>query len=209
MFSQRSHHVEDRIVSIHQPHVRPIVRGKARSHTEFGSKIHVSLVDGYSFLDTLSWDAFNEGSRLLEYIEGYRDKFGFYPLEVLADKIYCTRENRKHLKGLGIQLLAKPLGRPSAVKKNYVRPGERNAIEGKFGQGKNAYGLGRIKARLKTTSESWIASIILVLNLVRLAGEIPLRLLKTFSAWIVLELNQWIQKTQKPDIKLSGFLYIA
>ncbi|MFT7033783.1 MAG: IS5 family transposase, partial [Cyclobacteriaceae bacterium] len=48
-------------------------------------------------------------------------------------------------------------------------PGERNPIEGKFGQAKNAYGLNRVRARLKQTSQSWIASIILVLNLVNLA----------------------------------------
>ena len=59
MYEKRIHQVEDRIVSIHQPHFRAIVGGKARSKTEFGAKIHLSLVDGYSFLDTVSWDAFN------------------------------------------------------------------------------------------------------------------------------------------------------
>jgi IS5 family transposase len=56
----------------------------------------------------------------------------------------------------------------------HVSPGERNPIEGKFGQAKTAYGLDRIKARLKGTSESWIATIILVLNLVKLAGVVLL-----------------------------------
>lgn len=55
---------------------------------------------------------------------------------------------------------------------NQVSPGERNPIEGKFGQAKTAYGLDRIKARLAQTSESWIASIILVLNLVNLAERV-------------------------------------
>lgn len=171
MFENHSHQVSDRIVSIHQPHVRPIVRGKSRSKTEFGSKIHLSMVDGYSFLDTISWEAFNEGSHLTEYVEKYKQRFGFYPAKVLADKLYCTRENRKWLKGKGIKLAAKPLGRPSAkAVENHVSPGERNPIEGKFGQAKNAYGMNRIKARLKGTSQTWIASIILVLNLVKLAG---------------------------------------
>lgn len=166
-----THSVEDRIVSIHQPHVRPMVRGKTNAKVEFGAKINVTLANGFAFLDDLSWNAFNEGTRLLKYVEQYKTRFGYYPKEILADQIYCNRENRKQLKSLDIKLLAKPLGRPSlgAVKK-YVRPGERNPIEGKFGQGKNAYGLGRIKARLKETSQSWIASIILILNLVKLAG---------------------------------------
>jgi IS5 family transposase len=172
MHKTYSHSVEDRIVSIHQPHVRPIVRGKTNAKVEFGAKINVTLANGFAFLDDLSWDAFNEGARLLKYVEQYKIRFGYYPKEILADQIYCNRENRKQLKALGIKLLAKPLGRPSlGALKEYVRPGERNPIEGKFGQGKNAYGLGRIKARLKDTSESWIASIILVLNLVKMAGS--------------------------------------
>ena len=169
MYDDKTHSVNDRIVSIHQPHVRPIVRGKTQAKVEFGSKIHVSIVDGISFLDQLSWDAFNEGSHMMEYVEKYHQRFGFYPSELLADQIYCNRANRAALKEKGIRLIAKPLGRPSAVQ-IHVRPGERNPIEGKFGQAKTAYGLNRIKARLMNTSESWIASIILVLNLVKLAG---------------------------------------
>jgi transposase, IS5 family len=170
MYSQGVHSIEDRIVSIHQPHVRPIVRGKSQAKVEFGSKVHVSLVDGIAYLDQLSWDAFNEGSHLKDYVEKYKSRFGYYPAQLLADKIYCTRANREWLKEKGIKLMAKPLGRPSAVQ-IHVSPGERNPIEGKFGQAKTGYGLNRIRARLKGTSETWIASIILVLNLVKLAGE--------------------------------------
>jgi hypothetical protein len=172
MYRTRTHTIEHRIVSIHQPHVRPIVRGKTSAPVEFGAKIQISVIDGISFLDELSWDAFNEGKCLEASVEKYRTRFGFYPREILVDKIYCTRENRKMLKGKGsgILLRAKPLGRPSAsAVSNHVSPGERNPIEGKFGQAKTGYGLNRIRARLKQTSETWIAGIILVLNLVKLA----------------------------------------
>ena len=178
MYDNKVHTIPYRIVSIHQPHVRPIVRGKEQAKVEFGSKIHVSMIDGISFVDQLSWEAFNEGSQLQSYVEHFRRRFGCYPREVLADKIYCTRVNRAWLKGKGILLRAKPLGRPSAVS-IHVSPGERNPIEGKFGQGKTAYGLNRIKARLMETSESWIAGIFLVLNLVKLAGvALPYQILK-------------------------------
>jgi len=187
MFDNRTHSIDDRIVSIHQPHVRPIVRGKSQAKVEFGAKIHVSLIDGIAFMDELSWDAFNEGSHMLDYVEQYKKRHGYYPAEILADQIYCNRDNRAKLKEKGIRLLAKPLGRPSAVQ-IHVSPGERNPIEGKFGQAKTGYGLNRIRARLKGTSESWIASIILVLNLVRLAGEALLcpiiRLVVSFSAML-------------------------
>jgi len=169
MYEQKKHSVENRIVSIHQPHVRPIVRGKRGAKVEFGAKIQVGLVDGICYLDYLSWDAYNEGQYLEHSVEEYKRRSGCYPKELLADQIYCTRANRAFLKERHIHLKAKPLGRPSAVQ-NHVSPGERNPIEGKFGQAKVAYGLQRVKARLSNTSASWIAGIILVLNLVKLAG---------------------------------------
>lgn len=98
MYENRTHTVEDRIVNLHQPYVRPIVRGKEKSKVEFGAKIQGSLVKGFVFLDHISWDAFNESSYLLNSVEKYKKQFGYYPYEVLADQIYCTRENRKLLK---------------------------------------------------------------------------------------------------------------
>ncbi len=183
MYKQKSHSVEHRIVSIHQPHVRPIVRGKTNANVEFGAKIQVSLMNGFAFLEDLSWDAFNEGARLIKAVGQYKKRFGYYPAEVLADKIYCSRVNRARLKELNITLKAKPLGRPRAVAENHVSPGERNPIEGKFGQAKTAYGLNKIKARLRNTSESWIATIIMVLNLVKLTGQVPYCLLLRYRSY--------------------------
>lgn len=181
MYRQKVHSVEHRIVSIHQPHVRPMVRGKTNANVEFGAKVQVSLMQGFAFLEELSWDAFNEGTRLMQTVQQYKTRLGYYPKEVLVDRIYCNRENRRKLKELGIALVAKPLGRPAAMS-NHVRPGERNPIEGKFGQAKTAYGMNRIKARLQQTSQSWIASIIMVLNLVKLAGQVLYRLLLNVKA---------------------------
>jgi IS5 family transposase len=184
--------IAHRIVNIHQPHVRPIVRGKDKAKVEFGSKLQVCLVDGFTFIDKLSWEAFNEGQWLQDSVERYKRRFGYYPKEVLADQIYCNRENRKWMTEKGIRLMAKPLGRPAAAAVAvHLRPGERNPIEGKFGQGKLAYGLDCIKAKLKDTSESWIACIALVLNLVRLTRHALLRLYK-----YLLNLMQAHQKHQ-------------
>lgn len=134
MHSTRTKRIDDRIMNIHQPHVRPIVRGKDGKKVEpacpvgrFGSKLQVSLSDGFTLIDKLSWDNFNEGGYLKESVELYKQRLGYYPEKVLADKIYCTRENRKLLKGLGIELRAKPLGRPSIASAlaGQVSPGER------------------------------------------------------------------------------------
>ena len=112
MYRNHAHRCDDRIVSIHQPHVRPIVRGKAGCKTEFGSKISVSLVDGMAMVDHLGWDAFNEGQDLQDQVEQYKTRYGYYPETVLADGIYGTRDNRKYLQGEDIRFGGKPLGRP-------------------------------------------------------------------------------------------------
>ena len=190
MIDDRVHTIENRIVNIHQPQVRPIVRGKLNAVVEFGSKIQTSLVDGYTTIDRLSWDAFNEGTALKESVEKYTKRFGFYPKEVLADQIYCNRENRKYLKERNIKLVGKPLGRPSAkAVVDHIRPGERNPIEGKFGQAKVRYGMNCIKAKLKNTSESWIATIAVVLNLVRLARVALQYLYSKISNMKIREIN--------------------
>jgi hypothetical protein len=189
MYKEKSHRVEHRIVSIHQPHVRPIVRGKTNANVEFGAKINVSLMNSFAFLEDLSWDAFNEGTRLIKTVEQYKARFGYYPKEVLADKIYCNRTNRAKLKELEIVLVAKALGRPRALS-NHIRPGQRNPIEGKFGQAKTAYGLNRIKARLQQTSSSWIATIIMVLNLVKLTGQVPFCLILSILTYSAMQLQK-------------------
>jgi hypothetical protein len=170
MYDTKSHTVPDRIVSLPQPHVRPIVRGKAGRDVEFGAKLSVSLVEGYAYLDHLSWDAFNESGDLICQVENYKQRFGFYPASVHADKIFGTRDNRQYLKDHGIRFSGKPLGRPPKLSKEEKRElkkglSVRNRIEGKFGEGKRKYDLDLIKAKTPRTSESWIACVFFVMNL--------------------------------------------
>ncbi|MCL6444896.1 MAG: transposase, partial [Alicyclobacillus sp.] len=163
MYRKRTRRIEDRIVSISQPHVRPIVRGKARANVEFGAKVAVSLVNGYVRLERLDWNNFHEGLTLQAAVEAYREKYGCYPETVLADKAYRTRENLRYCKERGIRLSGPALGRPSrslAAEQKRIEQqdaAERNAIEGKIGEGKRLYGLGLIRARLRETSETVIA----------------------------------------------------
>jgi IS5 family transposase len=184
MHKDKRRKCDDRIVSISQPHVRPIVRGKAKKSTEFGAKISVSMKDGLAFVDNIGWDAFNEGKDLQQQVESYKQRHGYYPEVVLADQLYGSRENRKYLKERGIRFGGKPLGRPRKVttentegikqareqRKRDNR--ERIPIEGKFGQGKNGYRLNYIRAKCQRTSEAWINSIFLVMNLMVLFKEV-------------------------------------
>jgi len=173
MYQNKTHRVEDRIVNIYQPHVRPIVRGKAGSAVEFGAKVAISLENGFSRIEKLSWDSFNESNTLKDSVERYKDRNGYYPEAILADRIYRNRENLKYCKKHKIRLSGPKLGRPQAtalMKKAEKRierqdARERNAIEGKFGEGKRKYGLNRITAKLKETAESMIMLQFLVMNL--------------------------------------------
>lgn len=178
MYKEKKRTIENRIVSIHQPHIRPMVRGKQGKSVEFGAKINVSLQQGYTRIDQMSFEAFNEGKYLIEQVENYKKLNGHYPELVQTDQIYMTRENRKYLKNNNIRHTGKPLGRqPKEDLNRYQKEklkkerNERNHIEGKFGQGKSKYNLNKIMAKLQNTSQSWIAATLFVMNILKLTKE--------------------------------------
>ena len=171
MYDNRTHRCEDRIVSLEQPHVRPVQRGKRPNPTEFGQKLHLSVVDGFVFLEQTSWSNFNEGCDLVPAVEDYFRKFGYYPTAVLADKIYQTRENKLYCKERGIRLSGPPLGRRKAsetdakFKRQMYRDAcERNVIEGRNGIAKRRFGLDRIFSKLDDTAKTEAALILLATN---------------------------------------------
>jgi hypothetical protein len=177
LYTHKSHSIEGRIVSISKPHVWPIARGKARGMYEFGAKLSVSLVDGLTEVHRLSWEPYNESQDLKGQIEGYHERYGYYPEVVCADKIYRTRENLRSCQEYGIRLSGPKLGRPfKESEKNRALLRERRrieredestriAVEGKFGEGKRRYSLDRIGTKLRVTSESAIYLVFLMMNL--------------------------------------------
>ena len=175
MYDTSTRRVDDRIVSLHQPWVRPIVRGKTAMPVEFGAKVALSLVEGYARIEKFCWDAFNEGTTLQESVEGYKKRTGQYPERLLVDKIYRTRENLAWCKERGIHLNGPKLGRPPKDKALYRQQlleerkeaGERSEIEGYIGVCKRRYGLDLVMTRLKHTSEVDIHASILTRNLFR------------------------------------------
>lgn len=173
MHEQQENRIDDRIVSIFQPHIRPIKRGKAHASTEFGAKISASLIDGWCFLDHLDWNNYNESKDLIDQVEVYRKRFGFYPESLHADKIYRNRDNIRYCKKHRIRLSGPRLGRPpkdqskhdELRKQAWQDEVDRIPIEGKFGQAKRRFGLSRIMCKLAQTSETAIAITFLVMNL--------------------------------------------
>lgn len=173
LIKSKNHQMDDRIVNIAQPHVRPIVRGKVSASVEFGAKLSISVVNGFAFMERVSFDNFNEGVTLVESVEQYKARYGYYLEAVLADRIYRNRDNIKYCKTKGIRLSGPKLGRPKAdeikagKKQAYQDSFERNAVEGKFGEAKRSYKMDSILAKLKETGETVIAMHLLVMNLER------------------------------------------
>lgn len=170
MYDNKVHSVKDRIVSLSQPYLRPIVRGKAKTPVEFGAKLDISVVDGFSRLEKQSFDSYNEATCLQEEIERYKNREGCYPKRVLADKIYRNRANLNYCKKRGIRLSGPALGRPrkEAIvdrKLEYTDICDRVEVERKFSLAKRKCGLGLIMTKLRITTEHVVAMSILLLNL--------------------------------------------
>ena len=183
--------IPDHIVSLCQAHIRPIVRGKARCNVEFGAKISISVTgEGFTFLDRLSYDPYNEGEDLKAQAMAYRRRHGHYPKVICADQIYRTRSNRAFCQRHGIRLSGPRLGRPkndpelvATEKQQFIDDQrQRNAVEGKIGQGKRRFGLGLIREKLPATQGSTIAMNVLVMNLEKLLEL----LFVLFAYWIQL-----------------------
>lgn len=174
MYDNKVNKCDDRIVSISQPYVRPILRGKAGKKVEFGTKLGVSLVDGIAKAETLSWDAYNESADLIPHVESYKKLHGYYPELVQVDKIYGTNKNRKWCRQRNIRMTVAKKGKQPELSQYEKRKqrkefNERNEVEGKIGQAKQGYGLNNIKAKLSETSHSWIGLIFFVTNLTTFA----------------------------------------
>ena len=204
MYQNGRKSISDRLVSISQPHVRPLVRGKAAAKTEFGMKLSISVVDGWSTIERMSWNNYNEGCDLVRDIERYRDRYGYYPESVHADKIYRTLANRMWCKEHGVRLSGVPLGRPpknpekNRERRRQIREDEgiRNAVEGKFGQAKRRYSLNRVMARLAESSQTVVSIVFLVMNLEHLLSVHFLRFFmalkhsKEANIWVLDLLNR-------------------
>lgn len=137
MYDECCHSVSDRIVSLSQPYIRPIVRGKAGKPVEFGAKLDISVVDGWTRLEFCSFDACNEAENLEMMVERFREREGHYPSRVLADKIYRNRNNLNYCKEHGIRLTGPALGRPKKDEQrdkvqNFMDECERVEVERRF-----------------------------------------------------------------------------
>ena len=181
MYDEKTHQIEDRIVSIAQPHIRPIVRGKAGAPVEFGTNVATAHIGGFTFVIHMGYDNFSESTYLEKSAEEYKRMFGFYPKVIVGDKAYATNDNRKYCKSKGIRLSAPKRGRKSDCEKElekkqlYEDNCKRNAVEGDYGVTKRKYGLDLVMTKLQNTTLTVIAFAFFIKNMERILRLFVLR----------------------------------
>jgi len=196
MYKNRVHSIPDRIVSISQPWLRPIVRGKVKTPVEFGAKPDVSIdEEGYGRLEKVSFDAYNESGCLIVAVERYKSRTGHYPERVLADQIYQTRDNRAYCKKYGIQLSGPKLGRPPSDAQTDKKQEhkaqmrldntDRIEVERFFSRSKRCYGMGCIVTKLEETQLTSIALSVFVSNLFKIQKRILLTIIWLYHKYMV------------------------
>lgn len=151
-----------RIVSMDKPYLRPIVRGKEIKKVEFGAKVHKVQVDGISFIEHLSFDAYNEGTRLKSSIYMAQEYMHTQVKVLGADGIYANNGNRTYVTQNGIKTDFKRKGRKSKHQLHFdqlqkaITKERASRLEGSFGTDKEHFLLNRIKARTELTERLWI-----------------------------------------------------
>jgi len=171
MFDKHVHRVDNRIVSLKQPYIRPIVRGKVKTPVEFGAKYDVSIDEkGHSRLERMDFEPYNECTVFKDAVERYKERTGHYPVRALVDKIYNNAENRAFCDEHGIRITGRRPWRPAA-KNNAEKArdrkdnADRNEVERFFSREKGTCGAALITTRLKATTLTSIALSVLVANL--------------------------------------------
>lgn len=146
--------VEHRIVSIDRPYIRPIVRGKENKRVEFGAKVNNIQINGLSFIEYLSFEAFNEGTRVKQCIEYHKELTGVDVKEFGGDTIYANNDARKYCTEHNITTNFARKGPKPKEEDEDLSSARRilgnlraTVMEGSFGNQKQHYGVGRIAAR--------------------------------------------------------------
>lgn len=153
---------QNRIVSISKSYIRPIVRGKEIKKVEFGAKVNKIQIDGINFIEHLSFDNFNEGTRFQSSV-WLAQGLTHTKLTIMgADAIYATNANRKYATSNNIRTDFCRKGRAGKYehqRKDLARmiTKERaSRLEGSFGKEKEHYHLKKVKARTRKNEILWI-----------------------------------------------------
>ena len=146
--------VKHRIVSIDRPYIRPIKRGKENKPAEFGAKVNNIQIDGISFIEHHSFEAFNESVRVKLCIEYHKELTGMEVRQFGGDAIYANNDARKYCTGQGIATCfarkgPKPKEEPAEAHtaRRILGNLRSTVMEGSFGNQKQHFSVGRITVR--------------------------------------------------------------
>ena len=153
---------KNRIVSISKSYIRPIVRGKETKRVEFGAKVNKIQIGGISFIEHISFDAFNEGSRFQSSVR-LAQELTHTKLRIMgADAIYATNVNRKYATSNKICTDFCRKGRAGKYEQyrkkmaSMIKKERASRLEGSFGKEKEHYHLKKVKAKTKKNEILWI-----------------------------------------------------
>lgn len=168
IYAQQEYHfyhpkasIANRVVSLHKPYIRPIVRGKENKRVEFGAKVHISQVDHLNFIEHISFSPFHEGRRMWRAIYKHEQNFGRCR-QYEADQLYASNKNRKHCTRKNIYTGFKRKGKAgkyedqAVVLRKCLNVARASRLEGSFGNEKNHYSLANIMASTPATEIAWI-----------------------------------------------------
>ena len=177
LFDNPQGRVEGRIVSLHKPYIRPIKRGKENKSVEFGMKLHKVQVDGVNQIDLMSFNNFNESTRLQTCVEVHKNQYGICD-RLGADQIYATNANRSFLTPEKIITCFPKKGTDNSTKeekeiRSAIGKTRATRLEGSFGNEKNHYGLRKVKAQSEGTEKVWVFFGIMTANAVLISKREP------------------------------------
>ncbi len=203
--------IAHRIVSLRQPHVRCVMRGKAGTPCGFGQKMRLSVVNGFTWIGEQPHDNFNEGTRLKQAERRYLERMGHGPEAIPADTIHLSRENRKFCGEHGIRPPGPRPGRPRKAETGedkaqaYRDSVDRSGVESRYGIARRRYGLDRIMAYLAQTGRTEAAMQILAMDVAHLPRFLFCLLSRTQAGWIRREKScrQWDLRLETDDLLFS------
>ena len=169
---------EDRIVSLSKSYIRPIVRGKETKGVEFGAKVNKIQINGISFIEHLSFDAFNEGTHFKSSVHLAQTLTHTKVRLMGADAIFASNVNRKFASSNNIKTDFVRKGRAGKHEQQrkqlaaMITKERATRLEGSFGKDKQHYYLNRIKARTKANEILWIFCGIHVSNALEIGRRI-------------------------------------
>ncbi|MDO8662673.1 MAG: IS5 family transposase [Candidatus Omnitrophota bacterium] len=161
--------VKERIVSVHKPHLRPMVRGKYPVEVEFGPKILLNLKNKCLFLESLNFANISDSNLLGTAIDAYKERFGSYPSQLSADRGFWSKKNYLLAEEKNISKIAiENKGKSSYLEHKPFRERLRRlrcSIEAKISLAKRKYGLDRIRYHIPDGEEMWIRLGLMAMNL--------------------------------------------